>query len=212
MKFCLLLLLNLLMLGAFAQVPGGGTRGGAQNQNMNMGRFYGKVVDAKNNRPVDAVSVQLVQSKFDTVSKKRVDKVISGQLTKANGDFSLENLPIMAQFKLKISAIGYLPFEEPVKFDIKPGGDMSQMMNMVDKDLGNLKLEPDVKSLETVTVTATKPFIQMGVDRRIFNVEKNTLAGNCFVCFCHDGGRTGHFDGNLDKYSIRHKNETPTDL
>ena len=175
MKFFLLLFLNLLTLGAIAQVPAGGTRGGAQNQNMNMGRFYGKVVDSKNNKPIDAVSVQLVQSKFDTVSKTRVDKVISGQLTKANGDFSLENLPIMAQFKLKISAIGYLPFEEPVKFDIKPGGDMSQMMNMVDKDLGNLKLEPDVKSLETVTVTATKPFMQMGVDRRIFNVEKNLV-------------------------------------
>ena len=89
-----------------AQVPAGGARGG-QSQNMNMGRFYGKVVDSKNNKPIDAVSVQLVQSKFDTVTKKRVDKVISGQLTKANGDFSLENLPIMAQFKLKISAIGY---------------------------------------------------------------------------------------------------------
>jgi outer membrane receptor protein involved in Fe transport len=102
--------------------------------------------------------------------------VISGQLTKANGDFSLENLPIMASFKLRISAIGYLPFEQAVKFEIKPGGDMSQMMNQVDKDLGNLKINPDIKSLEEVTVTATKPFMQMGVDRRIFNVEKNMVS------------------------------------
>ncbi len=107
MRVFLLLSMNLLLLGAFAQVPSaGGARGGGQN--MNMGRFYGKVVDSKNNKPVDAASVQLIQSKFDTVQKKRVDQVISGQLTKANGDFSLENLPIMAQFKLKISAIGYV--------------------------------------------------------------------------------------------------------
>jgi len=176
MKFSLLLILNLIMIGAIAQVPSaGGARGGGA-QNMNMGRFYGKVVDTKSNKPVDAASVQLVQSKFDTVTKKRVDQVISGQLTKANGDFSLENLPIMASFKLRISAIGYVPFEQAVKFEIKPGGDMSQMMNQVDKDLGNLKIEPDIKSLQEVTVTATKPFMQMGVDRRIFNVEKNMVS------------------------------------
>ncbi len=174
MKLCLLMFLNFMFMCAMAQPPAGGARGG--NQNMNMGRFYGKVVDSKTNKPVDAASVQLVQSKFDTVSKKRMDVVISGQLTKANGDFSLENLPIMAQFKLRISAIGYSPFEQPVKFDIKPGGDMSQMMNMVDKDLGNLKVNQDIKSLAEVTVTATKPFMQMGVDRRIFNVEKSMVS------------------------------------
>ena len=77
MKFSLLLLMNLMMLGAIAQVPSaGGARGGSQN--MNMGRFYGKIVDSKTNKPVDAASVQLVQSKFDTVTKKRVDQIISG--------------------------------------------------------------------------------------------------------------------------------------
>jgi len=174
MKVFLLLLMNLIWLGAMAQVPSaGGARGGTQN--MNMGRFYGKVVDSKSNKPVDAASVQLVQSKFDTIEKKRVDKVISGQLTRGNGDFNLENLPVMAQFKLRISAIGYAPFEQSIKFDLKPGGDMSQMMNMVDKDLGNLKLSPDIKSMQEITVTGSKPFIQMGVDRRIFNVEKNLV-------------------------------------
>ena len=174
MRIFLFVFLNLLMAGVFAQAPTAGTRGGTQN--MNMGRFYGKIVDSKTNKPVDAASVQLVQSKFDTVTKKRVDQVISGQLTKANGDFSLENLPVMAQFKLRISAIGFTSIEEQVKFDLKPGGDMSQMMNMVDRDLGNLKLTPDIKSLAEVTVTATKPFMQMGVDRRIFNVEKNMVS------------------------------------
>ena len=175
MRSSLLLILNFVMIGAVAQPPAGGARGGGGAQNMNMGRFYGKVVDSKNNKPVDAASVQLVQSKFDTVSKKRARPVISGQSTKANGDFSLENLPVMAQFKLRITAMGYVSLEEPVKFEIKPGSDMSQMMNMVDKDLGNLKLTPDVKSLAEVTVTATKPFMQMGVDRRIFNVDKNMV-------------------------------------
>jgi outer membrane receptor protein involved in Fe transport len=172
-----LLLVSLILLTTYskAQPPAGANRGGG-GQGMNMGRFYGKVVDAKTNKPVDAASVQLIQSKFDTVQKKRIEAVVSGQLTAANGDFSLENLPVMAQFKLRISAIGYEAYEQPLKFDIKPGGDMSQMMNAVDRDLGNIKLNIDAKQLETITVTGTKPFMQMGVDRRIFNVEKSLVS------------------------------------
>ena len=145
-------------------------------QNMNMGRFYGRIIDNNTRKGVDAASVQLVQNRFDTVSKKRKDVVISGQLTKANGDFSLEGLPIMGQFKLRITAIGYVTLEQPIKFDLTPGGDMSQMMNKVDKDLGDIKLAVDSKQLEEVKVVGTKPFMQMGVDRRIFNVEKSLVS------------------------------------
>lgn len=145
-------------------------------QNMNMGRFYGRIIDNKTKKGVDAASVQLIQNRFDTVSKKRKDVVVSGQLTKANGDFSLEGLPIMGQFKLRITAIGYVAVDQPVKFELSPGGDMSQMMNKVDKDLGDIKLEVDSKQLEEVKVVGTKPFMQMGVDRRIFNVEKSLVS------------------------------------
>ena len=60
---------------AFSQMPGGpggGRPGGpaAGGGNMNMGRFYGKIVDAKTNKPIEAVSIQLITSKFDTVTKK----------------------------------------------------------------------------------------------------------------------------------------------
>ena len=37
--------------------------------------------------------------------------------------------------------------------------DRSQMMNMIDKDLGNIKMEADASTLAAVTVTAAaKPF------------------------------------------------------
>jgi len=49
-------------------------------QSMNLGHFYGKVIEASNNKPMEAVSVQLIQSKFDTVTKKRKDVIISGML------------------------------------------------------------------------------------------------------------------------------------
>ncbi|HSB92934.1 MAG TPA: carboxypeptidase regulatory-like domain-containing protein, partial [Flavitalea sp.] len=113
---------------SFAQSPGGGAPGGRSGGAMNIGHFYGKIVDAKTSKPVEAVSVQLVQSKFDTVSRKRRDTIIAGMLTPRNGEFSLEGLPVMGTFKLNISAIGYKPIEQKVGFDMKMGGDMSQAM------------------------------------------------------------------------------------
>ncbi len=174
MKLALSFLLNLTALIGFAQPPGG-NRGGQSAQNMNMGRFYGKVVDTRTNKGVDAASIQLIQNKFDTVTKQRKDVIIAGELTRPNGNFNLENLPVMGQFKLRITAIGYGVYEQPVKFDMKMGGDMSQMMNNIDVDLGNIKLEIDARQLEEVRVVATTPLFQMGVDRRIFNVDKNIV-------------------------------------
>ncbi len=163
-----------------AQVPAGGRMGGG---NMNMGRFYGKVVDAKSSKPVEAASVQLIQSKFDTISKKRKDTVLAGMLTAKNGDFSLENLPLFGNFRLSITGIGFKPYEQKVAFEMKmTGGDMSSALNSMDKDLGNIKLEEDAQVLESVTVTGNKPLMQMGIDRKIFNVEKNiTSAGGSAV-------------------------------
>ncbi|MEY2812407.1 MAG: hypothetical protein RI991_1402 [Bacteroidota bacterium] len=175
MQKLLLGILLFLSVQINAQIPGGGRPGGGQN--MNMGRFYGRIIDGKTNKSLEAASVQLIQNKMDTATKKRKDVVVSGQLTKGNGDFSLENLPIMGQFKLKITAIGYLPLEQAVKFDINMnGGDFTKMLNNIDVDLGNIKLEVDAKQLEEVKVVGTKPFMQMGVDRKVFNVEKNLVS------------------------------------
>jgi outer membrane receptor protein involved in Fe transport len=163
---------------ANAQFPGAGNRGGAGGQNMNMGHFYGKVLDSLSNKPLEAASILLIQNKFDTATKKRKDVIVAGMLTDKKGEFSLENLNIMAQYKLKITAIGFKAYEEKVAFQInmagaKPGGDMSSMLNAIDKDLGNLSLSPDSKQLENVTVSTSKSLFTMNIDRKVFNVEKN---------------------------------------
>ncbi len=176
-KILLPTLLALLFFtqSAIAQMPGAGRMMGGQN--MNMGHFYGKILDAANGKPMDAASVQLIQSKFDTVTKKRKDVVVAGMLSSKKGEFSLENLPIMGSFKLKITAIGYKTHEQKIAFEMNmnaaKNGDYSSMLNAVDKDLGNIKLDIDAQQLQNVTVTASKPMLTMGIDRKIFNVEKN---------------------------------------
>jgi outer membrane receptor protein involved in Fe transport len=99
-------------------------------------------------------------------------------LTLGNGDFNLENLPIFGNFRLVISAIGYKLIEQKIFFQLKAqqNDDFSQALAGVDKDLGNIKVETDPKLLENVTVTANRNLVQMGIDRKIFNVEKNLVS------------------------------------
>jgi hypothetical protein len=177
---CVILLALSFGYAGLSQVPDASPNrraGFGNRQAPSIGHFYGKVVDEKTNKGIDGVSVLLIQSKMDTVTKNRKDTVISGMITESKGNFSMENLPIFGNFRLKISGIGYQPMSK--KFpDFKPGqgGNGQQAMSAVDKDLGNIKLQVDAKTLEQVTVVGEKPLIQLGIDRKIYNVEKDLTA------------------------------------
>lgn len=144
------------------------------------GAFYGKLIEAKSMKPIEYASVQLLQNRFDSAAKKRKEVAIAGMITKANGEFRLENIPAFGQFKLQVTVVGFKPYEQTVSFDLKPGGgnngDMANMMSALDKDLGNIKVDIEDKVLENVTVTSEKPSLQLGIDRKIFNVDKNIVS------------------------------------
>jgi len=179
MKIVALVVSLFISIIGFTQMPGM-NRGGGQ---MPTGRFYGKVVDASN-KGVEAASVVLAQDRMDTVTKQRKEVVVGGMLTSSNGEFSIENVPVMGRYKLKVTGIGYKTFEKQVNFEMPArGSDASAMLAALDKDLGNIKLEIDDKVLGNVTVTAAaRPGLQMGIDRKVFNVDKNiTSAGGTAV-------------------------------
>jgi outer membrane receptor protein involved in Fe transport len=201
-KIWLLFLVMAVSLAGYTQMPGmgGGRRGPGGGQIPSIGHFYGKVVDAKTGKGMDGASIQLIQTKFDTSTHSRKDTIISGAITRRSGEFSFENLPILGSFRLKITAIGYTTYENKVAFDLKglrggggaPGGGAAgaddaeaqqqqlskamQALNAVDKDLGNIKLTEDAQLLASATVTASKPLLTMGVDRKVYNVEKDLTA------------------------------------
>ena len=214
MKFKLITVTLFVLVFAGAKAQMGGMRGGGMGMGMQTGRFYGKVVDQKTGKPIDASSIQLITTKFDFATRSKKDSIINGQLTESNGDFSLENVPFMGDYRLKITAIGYVTIEQKVSFltadqqkkmmevfagmaaapkdsTKKPGtsggnimdqlkkvfgDDMSKMMSIADKDLGNLKLEQDSKQLDNVTVVGNKPLMTLAIDRKVFNVEKALTA------------------------------------
>jgi outer membrane receptor protein involved in Fe transport len=178
-KVFTLTIFSSIVFFSFGQMPGGFQRNGRQGQ-MPAGRFYGKIVDASN-KGIEAVSVVLLSSKMDSATKKPKDVVAGGMLTTNTGDFSVENVPLFGRYRLKITGIGYKPVEKQVAFDMPnrngmSNGDQSAMLGALDRDLGNIKLEVDNQVLGNVTVTASKPLLQLGIDRKVFNVEKNIVS------------------------------------
>jgi outer membrane receptor protein involved in Fe transport len=131
------------------------------------GKFIGKVVDAKTNKGIEAASVQLFLKKSDSLT--------GGMLTKPNGDFSLLNLPARDTFRLVITAIGYKEQVQEVFFVLAP--DRAAI-----RDLGNIRIEQEAQSLGAVTVTAQKPALTMGIDRKIFTADRAlTAAGGTAI-------------------------------
>lgn len=219
-KILLLAMLIIMVSGADAQFPGGMPAGIKPGQGIpNLGHIFGKVTDTAG-KPVGDASVILLQSRFDTTSKKVKDFLFKAMITKANGEFNLEELPVAGGLKLKITASGFKNFEQDVSFMMnkppttgsKPSSDPSQMMsamnlNAFEKDLGNVQLTADIKQLADVTVTSYKSLMRLDIDKKVFNVEKNIVSagGTATDVMRNVPSVNVDIDGNV---SVR--NSTPT--
>ena len=87
----------------------------AQNQrgtSRSVVRLYGKVIDAKTRKGLDAVSVQLKKLGTEAPNTDSIDPVIAGMFTRPNGDFSFENISLGDSVFLVITAVGYKRLEK----------------------------------------------------------------------------------------------------
>ncbi|WP_143309284.1 TonB-dependent receptor domain-containing protein [Chitinophaga vietnamensis] len=167
MKRCYAIIAGILLwqVSAFAQAPAvkgqnGAVKQDAKGQGPNMpqiGHLFGKLQDAKTNKPIEYASVALLRQRDSTV--------VTGMLTKGNGDFSLENLPF-GQFIIRVNFMGYVTLQK--KVTITP--------QTIEQDLGNIKMQPNVKMLQSVEVTGQKSAFTMGIDKKVFNVDRNLVS------------------------------------
>src|SRR5690606_18125700 len=84
---------------------------------------------------------------------------------------------------------------------------MAKIMAAFEKDLGNLTLENDSKVLDEVTVTAQKALLEMDIDKKIFNVDKNivTAGGTAIDVMRNVPSLQVDIDGN-----VKLRNASPT--
>ncbi|MDR0793854.1 MAG: TonB-dependent receptor [Chitinophagaceae bacterium] len=180
-----------LMLSFFAQAqqPRGGGAGMGRMQQMNNGHLYGKVIDAKTDKGINAVAVELTVTKFDTATKTAKQTLFGTVLSQKNGDFSFDNVPVMGRLTLKIAAIGYADYTQTVSFvtpeamakmrdnSLSQADRMALFSDLTDKNIGKVLLQQTADTLASVTVTSTAaPAFQMGVDRKIFSVDKSIVS------------------------------------
>lgn len=166
----LLAFLGFLCISAgYSQPPGG----------MNIGRIYGKVVDEAG-KGVGYATVQILGKKFDPQTKTAVDTLLSGQLTEDNGDFNIEKLPIVGEFTVVISFLGYAEIRKTVDFGLKMGngarpGPPPPGATFY-RDLGNIAFKQESAILEEVVVTGQASVATLALDRKSFRVDKDLSA------------------------------------
>jgi outer membrane receptor protein involved in Fe transport len=135
---------------------------------INSNILYGKIVDKVTGKGIEAGSVQLYPG-----SKQAGDSLLTGMLSKPNGEFRFRNLPAVKSLRVVISALGYQHWEKTISVETTPDNTGKGFFK---KDLGNIVIQPNFSELADVTVVATKPALEMGIDRKIFNVEKSLVA------------------------------------
>ncbi len=166
--FTLLLILSYSICSIAQERPqgqgNGGNRpqgqGGGWTKGPSIGRVYGKLIEADSKQSVPYASVVVVRS-----FGKR-DTIVGGALTAENGEFSIAELPL-SNLKVRITFVGYKNFEQVVT--------LSQPDN-TELDMGNIKLQSDSKVLDAVEIKTQKTGVQLGLDKKVFNVDKNITA------------------------------------
>ncbi|MEO0310594.1 MAG: hypothetical protein RIQ89_251 [Bacteroidota bacterium] len=146
-----------------------------------IGAISGKIFEEASKTPIPFAAVALLQAKDSSV--------VVGALTDERGGFIFSELPY-GNFILKISAIGFKDYANG-KITLKPGSELV--------DLGSIKLNKMVMQLKEANVVGDKSDFVQGVDRKIYNVDKNitNTGGTATEVLQNIPSVTVDIDGNL---------------
>lgn len=157
-KLLLLLFLLFAATAILAQRPGGGERQGRDNtpyaQRPAIGTLTGTVIDSFTQKPIAYATVAL--------ALMRGDSVVAGALTDEKGKFSIDEIRIGAYY-LIIQSMAHHERRMDRIF-ISPGEPI--------KGLGKIILAHKDYSMEEVEIVGEKQFMEMAIDRKIYNTEQ----------------------------------------
>jgi outer membrane receptor protein involved in Fe transport len=118
----------------------------------------GVIVEKDMKTPVEYAAVAAVKTESDSI--------ISAMLTDEKGEFLLEVPHQYSKIKLEVTFVGFRSIENIV--------DLGRNATLI--DLGKIILEPDMQMLEEVEITSEKATMNLYVDRKVYNVEKDLSA------------------------------------
>ncbi|HEY5370332.1 MAG TPA: outer membrane beta-barrel protein [Hanamia sp.] len=166
--------------------------------------IFGRITDIQTNKGIEAASIQLYQKVIEPISEQPQDSLIGAMLSKPNGDFSFEKISLNGSFEVKVSAIGYAPYSKVFKFSAVENKDS---VANVQKDLGNIIMNREHEKLAAVTIVAERPAMSLGIDKRIFDVDKSITSkgGTAIDVMKNIPSVSVDVDGNIEM-----RNSSPT--
>lgn len=160
----ILLLLLSISIVSYAQHPqkgnGDGKKGGKGDrwkQMPKVGKVIGTIIDSISNKPLEFATI--------SVYHMRDSSMVGGAISNPKGKFEIMELPI-GRLVVKVSYMGYKS-KVAGRITVRPDNPLH--------DLGKIILAPTQAVLETAEVTAEKQVFQLGLDKKIFNVDKTDL-------------------------------------
>ena len=152
-RCCSLAFLILFALPATAQAQNRGNGG-----QRAPGVISGRVVDNDNDEAVPSATIALWATSDSTL--------VTGTITQPDGSFSLSDLR-PGQYSVHVSYVGYVTAILP-GIQIGPGN--------LQQNLEKIKLIADTQMLDEVEVAAEREFVEVGIDRTIYNTKDQLVS------------------------------------
>lgn len=124
-------------------------------ETTNPGSVYGKILDKRTNEAIP----------YATVTIKEDGKVVSGGITKENGNFAVNNLPLKT-LSVEILFMGYKKYTHTITLSA----------NEKNINLKTIILEEEATELSEISVVKEHSTIEQKIDRKVINVGKDLIS------------------------------------
>ena len=164
----LILLTILLTISSITFAQRGKWQGMGQGGQMDpskapkIGQVYGTVIDSATNEPIPYASVSIINSRSNTI--------LTGGITDDRGIFNIKEIAL-GKHKVIIEYIGYEK-KELGPYTFLPFG----KNNQTEYNLEKIALNQTSLQMAGVEVEGERPLFVQTAEKRVFNVEKNSLS------------------------------------
>ena len=151
-------------------------------QQSKPGVITGKIIDKTTNEPIG----------FSTVSILDGTKPIAGVSTKEDGSFEIKNLELKSLL-LKVNFIGYIDASRTIQ--------LSEETKEI--NLGNIALEVNTNTIETVSIVKERSTIEQKADRKVVTIGKDLIASGTTASEIFNNIPTVSIDPQTKELSLR---------
>lgn len=146
-----------------------------------IGKISGKLIDETSEEPLLFASV--------VVHRERDSLMVTGGITDETGRFFIDQVPL-GRYYITVNYVGY-PRKEVNGVTITP--------REPEHDFGVIRVQPAAATLSEVTIEASRELMEVGLDRRVYNVgqELTATGGTAIEVMQNIPSVAVDFDGNV---------------